>query len=213
MLVFETLALRHIQSMLHAHWLFFMVPHRINEKNWCHPNACPMSFVMLESAETKKPGHKWLKNDSKIKQVRVCTNLFESLSSLLYQQSEWKVVWWQPWCHIVREYWAALPCLSVLSCPHEEKVFRGSLIMPFVPLWWVPPQSQAPQTSDFVLGSALPSTFQCFLLESQQLLSAGSHAVSVSFTIFLLLWWSFQPGSCYLKWCKIWCRGFIFRWW
>lgn len=62
MLVFESPTLRHIQSMLCPHWLFFMVHHRLNEKNWCHPNTCSVSFVMLESAETKKPGHKLLKN-------------------------------------------------------------------------------------------------------------------------------------------------------
>lgn len=119
-----------------------------------------------------------------------------------------------PHCERTLLYWAALPCLSVLSCPHEEKIFRGSLIISFVPLWWAPSQTQAPQTWDLVLGSALPSTFQSFLLESHQFLSAaGSHAVSVSFITFLLFWYSCKPRSYNLKWSKKWCRAFIFSQW
>lgn len=142
----------------------------------------PRVFCHARRCRDKETRHKLLKNDSKVKQVRVCTNLFWKLiftSVLTARMEDVLMTAMMPHCGRTFLPWAALPCISVLPCLHEGKIFRGSLIMSFVPLWWAPPQSQASRTWDLVLGSALPSTFQCFLPETHQPLSAaGSHAVS-----------------------------------
>lgn len=210
MLVFESLMLWHTQSMPHARWLFFMVPHKLNEKTWCHPNTCPWSFVMLGRAETKKPDHKWLKNDSKMKQVRVLPTFLkaylhfsiDSQSGRCFDGSHGATSW-ENTSSLCRTFLSLHLVLS--SWRKDLQRFSDHVLCPSLvgttsvsrPTWY--------------LVSALPSTFQCFLLESHQSLSAAcSHAVSVSFIIFPLLWCSCKPSSCYLKWHKKWLVFFFF---